>query len=83
MSSWKSHLEADPTDGLLEDENPSVAYATRVHLLDEPAGSRKAATARKAVMSRGVVPSILARQVDGCWNQPGRHYTAKYTGTVW
>ncbi len=83
MSSWKSHLKADATDWLLEDENPSVAYATRIHMLNESPTGKKAAKARNAIMSQGVVPSILAGQVDGRWNGPGRHYTDKYKGTVW
>ena len=83
VSSWKSFLKADPTNWLLEEDNPSVAYLTRVHLLGEPVTSKKAAKERSAIMSTGVVPSILSKQVDGRWNAPGRHYLDKYTGTVW
>lgn len=83
MNGWKSHLNADPTDWLLEEDNPSVAYLTRVGLLGESPEDRKAKIARRAIMTTGVVPAILDRQVDGRWNEPGRHYLDKYTGSVW
>ena len=83
MSSWKSHLNADPTDWLLEEDNPSVAYIARVDLMGESDTDREAKKARKAIMSTGVVPTILAKRVGDCWNAPGRHYLDKYTGTVW
>ena len=83
MSGWRSFLRADPSDWLLEDSNPSVAYATRVELLGESATGRRATKARKAIMVEGVVPSILAKETRGSWNQPGKHYTEKYRGTVW
>lgn len=83
MTNWQSHLHADPTDWLLEDDNPSVAYLTRVNLLGESDADPSVRRARRAIMSTGVVPAILAKQDRDSWNAPGRHYTDKYTGTVW
>jgi len=81
VSSWRSYLKADPTDWLLEGDNPSVAYLTLVHLFGE--SSDRTIAAKSAIMSSGIVPSILAKQSDGRWNAPGRHYLDKYSGTVW
>ena len=36
MAAWKTQLNADPTDWLLEDSNPHVRYFTLRWLLDEP-----------------------------------------------
>lgn len=38
MGNWKSALKADPTDRLLEEDNPSVRYLTLVDILEKPAG---------------------------------------------
>ncbi|MGE5527601.1 MAG: nitrogen fixation protein NifH [Patescibacteria group bacterium] len=83
MSGWKSHLKADPTAWLLEDDNPSVAYIARTDLLGEAETDPEVMKARAAIMTRGAVPVILAAQDGGRWNAPGRHYVDKYTGTVW
>ena len=84
MAEWKSVLKADPTDWLLEEENPSVRYLTLVDILGKPAGSAEARKARAGIMAKGPVPLILAKQEDGgCWDQPDRMYVAKYRGTLW
>ncbi len=83
MTCWKSRLNSDPTDWLLEDDNPSVAYATRIHLMGESETDPEVKRTRAAIMSGGVVPTILAKQAGDSWNAPGRHYTDKYKGTVW
>ena len=36
MKSWKSYLTADPTEWLLEKNNPSVRYFTLHDLLEKP-----------------------------------------------
>lgn len=83
MVDWKSRLKADPTEWLLEPENPSVRFMTLTRLLDEPESSRKVTAARRAIMRDGAVPRILAAQKDGDWNEPGKFYRDKYRGTVW
>jgi hypothetical protein len=84
MSNWKSILKADPTDWLLENDNPSVRYLTLVDILGRPVGNREVAKARADIMSKGAVPLILGKQEEGgFWDQPDRLYVAKYKGTVW
>jgi hypothetical protein len=77
-------LKADPTDWLLEKDNPSVRYFTLTQIQDKPQNSPEAQEAKKEIMLTGVVPKILAKQrEDGYWEAPEKFYTAKYRGTVW
>ncbi|MBN2265862.1 MAG: nitrogen fixation protein NifH, partial [Candidatus Aminicenantes bacterium] len=70
---------------LLEEDNPSVRFFTLVDLLGATARDRRVAAARKAIMERGPVPKILAKQKKGgYWGEPKDFYVrAKYRGTVW
>jgi hypothetical protein len=71
MSNWKSLLNADPTDWLLEEDNPSVRYLTLVDILERPASDPDVVKARRDIMVRGVVPQILAKQEEGgYWDDP-------------
>ena len=84
MANWKAKLKADATDWLLEEDNPSVRYCTLTELLDKPQTNREVTDAKKAIMTKGVVTKILAKQnTDGSWESPNSFYTAKYKGTVW
>ncbi len=84
MSDWKSFLKADPTNWLLEKDNPSVRYFALSQILDKPRSSSEVQEAKKEIMVGGVVPNILAKQNDsGYWEAPDKFYTAKYKGTVW
>ena len=84
MSDWKSILKADPTDWLLENDNPSVRYLTLTEILDKPENSAEVKQAKGEIMKIGIVPKIFAKQENGgYWEAPGRFYTAKYKGTVW
>ena len=82
---WKSLLNADPTDWLLEDDNPSVRYFTFRDILDKPENDTDLKKARQAIMTSGIVPYILEKQNDdGSWGVPEDFYVrSKYTGTVW
>ena len=83
-SDWKSHLTADPTDWLLEEDNPSVRYLTLTDIRGVSADDPRAREAKAAVMETGVVPRILANQESGgFWDLADKFYTAKYRGTVW
>ncbi len=75
--------QADPVDWLLEESNPSVRYLALTNLLGRKETHPEVRRARAEIMSTGVVPRILARQVDGAWNGPGRFYRDKYKGTAW
>lgn len=84
MSDWRSILKADPTDWLLAGDNPSVRYFALTDILDIPHENAEVKEAGRAIMERGVVPAILARQEDGgYWEEPDRFYNTKYKGTVW
>ena len=84
MIDWRGMLNADPTDWLLSEDNPSVRYFTLTELLDWPPDAPKVVAARRAIMATGPVPAILAGQhPDGYWVKPGHGYGPKYRGTVW
>lgn len=83
MGSDPSGLDSNPIPWLLEGD-PSVRYFTLAGLLGSAAGDAEVEEARRAIMTTGVVPRILAAQGDdGHWGDRDRFYTAKYTGTVW
>jgi len=77
-------LTADPTDWLLEENNPSVRYLTLTDLIGKPACDPEVEKARANIMIKGAVPKILAKQEKGgYWDKPDRQYVSKYKGTVW
>ncbi len=82
---WKSVLKADPTDWLLESDNPSVRYFTLKDILERQGNAPDVRDARKSIMTAGIVPRILEKQnEDGSWGVPDNFYlSAKYKGTVW
>jgi len=84
MSNWKSLLKADPTEWLLERDNPSVRYFALTDILCKPEDDSDVREAKSKIMEIGAVPKILAKQTnEGYWEAPKNFYTAKYKGTVW
>jgi hypothetical protein len=85
LSGWKSTLKADPTEWLLEEENPSVQYFVLTNILQHSESEPEAKTAKQRIMKIGVVPKILNKQKeDGFWGKPEDFYIrSKYKGTVW
>jgi len=85
MTSWKSFLKADPTGWLLEEDNPSVRYFTLADILGKSEDDPDVEEAKEAIMEKGVVPRILARQESGgYWEARENFYVkSKYKGTVW
>jgi len=84
VTTWKSLLKSDPTEWLLESDNPSVRYFTLMCIFDEPLTSELVKKAGLEISKTGVVPVILSMQnEDGYWGEQKKFYTAKYTGTVW
>ena len=83
--SWKAQLKADPTDWLLEEDNPSVRYFTLTDINEKPENDTEVKKARKAIMTSGIVTRMLEKQNDnGSWGVPADFYLrAKYNGTVW
>jgi len=84
MNDFKSVLKADPTDWLLEKNNPTVRYFTLKDILERPKEDPELRAARLEIMKAGLVPVILEKQKEeGYWEIPEKFYTAKYKGTVW
>jgi hypothetical protein len=84
MEDWKTKLRADPTDWLLEEENPSVRYFTLRDILDRPESDPEVQEAKQAIMRTGLVPKILEKQREAAYLQSyPRFYTNKYSGLVW
>ena len=85
MTDWKSTLKADPTNWLLEPENPSVRYFTLKEILDRSLADPEVKQSRTMIMKAGKVPTILTRQKEGgYWEKAEDFYLrTKYKGTVW
>lgn len=84
MGDWKSVLRSDPTEWLLEEDNPSVQYFALTELEEKPENNPEVNTEKTAIMNNGVVPKILGKQANlGWWEDPEKFYTAKYKGSVW
>lgn len=85
MSDWKSYLKADPTEWLLEDDNPSVKYFTLKDILGKPEKDAVVTRAKKEIMKTGTAPRILEKQAPGgYWGKAEDFYErSKYRGTVW
>lgn len=62
MSDWQAVLKADPTEWLLEEDDPSVRYFTLRDILDRTEDDRTVQKARREIMQRGTVPDLLDRQ---------------------
>jgi hypothetical protein len=75
MSEWKSLLKADPTDWLLEPDNPSVRYWMLVDVLGRPAEAQKA---RAAIAQQPLVQELFAKQQPGGYwgDDESKPYTA-------
>jgi len=84
MNGWKSVLRADPTDWLLEEENPSVRYFTLKDILDKQEEDPDVQAAKRGIMQSGIVPDIQEKQREAAYVQAyPRFYTYKYKGLVW
>jgi hypothetical protein len=84
MDNFHSVLKADPTDWLLEKDNPSVRYFILRDILEKPEEDLELQEARLEIMKVGLVKALLAKQKEeGYWEIPESFYTAKYKGTVW
>ena len=84
MKNWKNILKADPTDWLLEEENPSVRYFALKELLDKPEHDIEVQNAKGDIMQSVIVRDILKRQQEPEYLKSyPNFYTDKYTGLVW
>lgn len=84
MSNWHQYLKSDPTEWLLEDNNPSVRYFTLKRILGLSERHKDVRQARQRIMETGAVPAILNEQhAEGCWGEARNFYSGKYHSTVW
>ncbi|MEN6314781.1 MAG: nitrogen fixation protein NifH [Clostridiaceae bacterium] len=84
MNDWKDILKADPSNWLLEEENPSARYFTLKDILDKPEHDPEVQKAKRDIMQSGIVPDILRKQQEPAYIQAfPKFYTAKYKGLVW
>ena len=81
---WRAELKADPTEWLLESENPSVRYFTLRDLLDYRDDDLEVAKTKLAIRHYNKVHRIFRRQKpDGFWESEDTPYKPKYKGTYW
>lgn len=72
------------SEWLLTAETPSIRYLTLTQLLGRSADDSAVREARRAIMTTGPVPAILAEQGDsGAWRGENSYYTPKYVSTHW
>ncbi|MCX6651326.1 MAG: hypothetical protein NT131_06700 [Methanomassiliicoccales archaeon] len=85
MTEWASRLKGDPTEWLLEDDNPSIHYLALRDVLGKKEEDDEVQGAKKKIMQIGLVPKVLAKQEPGgYWGPPEDFYIkSKYKGTVW
>ncbi len=84
MANWEKQVGRIPFDWLLGEDNPSVRYFTLRDLLGHPESDAQVVQARAAIMQKGAVPSILAKQKPGgYWGKLEDYYEhSKYKGTA-
>jgi hypothetical protein len=85
MGNWKSSLNKDPTDWLLEDTNPSVRYFTLKWIFDLKDDDSKLTAASQAVSQSTPVKKLLSRQrPEGYWGSDTRphHGTKRFLGIL-
>jgi len=81
---WKSFLKADPSDWLLEHENPSVRYFTLKDILGCPDNSPEVENAKESIRNYEKVTRILGKQKpEGYWESVEQPYQPKYKSTYW
>jgi hypothetical protein len=79
---WKKSLKVDPTDWLLETDDPGVRYLALRDLVD--ADEKEIKEARTKAHRGGPIAVILDNMnPEGYWVKPGHVYSYKCRGTVW
>ena len=73
MVKWKSLLKADPTEWLLEEENPHVRFFTLLWLLDREVDDPAVVEASEKISQSAPVTKILKQQKpEGYWGSDPR-----------
>jgi hypothetical protein len=82
--STRQQEESDFTGWLLQSQIPTIRYLTLRDLMGRPEDDADVQSARKAIMTEGPVPAILAKQTaSGQWGNEHSFYTPKYTSSHW
>lgn len=85
MAAWRSHMNEDPTDWLLENSNPSVRYFTLRWIRDLQEDDPAVAEAASAITRSDPVQKLLSRmRPEGYWGSDARphHGTKRYLGIL-
>jgi len=84
VTNWKYKLKADPTEWLLELENPPIRYWTLVHILNRPPDDLEVRAAQAAIPTYPPVAELLAAQKpDGYWVKRDYYLPRTGRGTFW
>ena len=79
---WKKELKADPTDWLLEPDDPGVRYLALRDIVD--ADEKELRAARSKAHREGPIAEVLDNMnPEGWWIHPGNVYTPKCQVTSW
>lgn len=79
---WKKLLKADPTDWLLEEDDPGVRYLALRDIVD--ADEKEIKAARRKAHHEGPIAVILDNMnPKGYWVKPGPGYLPKFKSIVW
>jgi hypothetical protein len=82
LHDWKKALKADPTDWLLEEDDPGVRYLALRDIVD--ADEKVIKAARRKAYREGPISVILKNMNPaGYWITPGLGYSPKFKSTVW
>ena len=77
-------LKGDPTDWLLEPENPSVRYLTLRDILGRSENDTELVEAKEDIRTDSRVLRIFSKQKpEGYWEDARKPYNPKYKGTYW
>jgi hypothetical protein len=79
MENWKTLLNRDPTDWLLQESNPHVRYFTLRWLLAESERSKQVVKAKHAIARSAAILKIIERQrPSGGWGaDPRPHHSTR------
>lgn len=85
MKNWRTYLNSDPIEWLLEQNNPSVRYFTLKDIMNQKENDSEVRIVKEKIMMEGVVPRILSKQKEGGYwiNRDNFYVYTKYKGTVW
>ena len=78
-----NEVKFDVVEWLLGEDNPSVRYFALRDLLNRSAGDAELESARRNIMSTGVVPEIIAKITTEEYRPMRQDFYAKYQGLAW